>query len=79
MADAPDPDTFLAAICYPAERYLFGFTVRDKERLISALISNALLNEPVGFERLRSIRVDRSLETIGDFILDFVIIDNFAT
>jgi dsRNA-specific ribonuclease len=79
MADTPDPDTFLAAICYPAERYLFGFAVRDKERLISALISNALLNEPVGFERLKSIRADRSLETIGDFILDFVIIDNFAT
>jgi dsRNA-specific ribonuclease len=79
MADAPDPDTFLAAICYPAERYLFGFAVRDKERLISALISNALLNEPVGFERLRSIRVDRSLETTGDCILNFVIIDNFAT
>jgi dsRNA-specific ribonuclease len=79
MADATDPDTYLDTICYPVERYLLGFAVTDKERLISALISNALLNEPVGFERLRSIRVDKSLETIGDFILDFVIIDNFAT
>ena len=79
MVDAMDPDTYLDTICYPVERYLIGFAVRDKERLISALISNALLNEPVGFEQLRNISVDKSLETIGDFILDFVIIDNFAT
>ena len=79
MEDAADSDNYLDMICYPVERYLLGFAVRDKERLISALISNALLNEPVGFERLRTIRVDKSLETIGDFILDFVIIDNFAT
>ena len=78
MAEATDKDTFLDAICYPAERYLLGFAVRDKERLIGALISNALLNEPVGFERLRSIRVDRSLETTGEVILNFVIINNFA-
>ena len=79
MEDAPDSDNYLDMICYPVERYLLGFAVRDKERLISALISNALLNEPVGFEQLRTIPVDKSLETIGDFILDFVIIDNFAT
>jgi dsRNA-specific ribonuclease len=79
MEGAADSDTYLDKICYPVERYLLGFAVRDKERLISALISNALLNEPVGFERLRTIPVDKSLETIGDFILDFVIIDNFAT
>jgi len=78
MTDATDPDTYLDTICYPVERYLPGFAVRDKERLISALISNALLNEMVGFERLRTIHVDKSLETIGDFIRDFVIIDNFA-
>ena len=52
MADATDPDTYPDTIWYPVERYLPGFAVRDKERLISALISNALLNEPVGFERL---------------------------
>ena len=79
MKDATDSDTYLAKICYPVERYLIGFAVRNKERLISAIISNALLNEPVGFEQLRTIHVDKSLETIGDFILDFVIIDNFAT
>ncbi len=45
MADATDTDTYLDTICYPVERYLLGFAVRDKERLISALISNALLNE----------------------------------
>src|SRR5512136_286300 len=77
--DAGDPDAFLAKICYPVERYLIGYPVRNKERLVSAIISNALLNEPAGFEQLVNIRVDKSLETIGDFILDFVIIDNFAT
>ncbi|MFA5346725.1 MAG: ribonuclease III domain-containing protein [Methanoregula sp.] len=77
--DVKDSDTYLTKICYPVERYLIGYAVRNKERLISAIISNALLNEPVGFEQLRKIHVDKSLETIGDFILDFVIIDNFAT
>ncbi len=77
--DAADPDTYLSKICYPVERYLLGYPVRNKERLISAIISNALLNEPVGFEQLSTMHVDKSLETIGDFILDFVIIDNFAT
>jgi dsRNA-specific ribonuclease len=79
MEDAADSDNYLAKICYPAERYLIGYSVRNKERLISAIISNALLNEPAGFEELKVIHVDKSLETIGDFILDFVIIDNFAT
>jgi ribonuclease-3 len=65
-------------ICYPVERYLLGFAVRDRERLISAIISNAFLNEKIEFEELRKIPADPSLETIGDFVLDFVIIDHFA-
>ena len=65
-------------ICYPVERYLFGFAVRDKERLISAIISNAFLNEKTEYEQLKKIPADPGLETIGDFVLDFVIIDNFA-
>ena len=65
-------------ICYPVERYLLGSAVRDRERLISAIISNALLNEKPGFEELRKIPADPGLETIGDFVLDFVIIDHFA-
>jgi dsRNA-specific ribonuclease len=77
--NAEDSASYLAKICYPVERYLIGFPVRNKERLVSAIISNALLNEPAGFEELVKIPVDKSLETIGDFILDFVIIDNFAT
>jgi ribonuclease III len=77
--DAGGSDPYLGKICYPIERYLLGYPVRNKERLISAIISNALLNEPVGFEQLSTVHVDKSLETIGDFILDFVIIDNFAT
>jgi dsRNA-specific ribonuclease len=79
MEDTSDSNTCLEKICYPVERYLIGSAVRNKERLISAIISNALLNEPVGFEHLKKIPVDKSLETIGDFILDFVIIDSFAT
>jgi dsRNA-specific ribonuclease len=79
MEDSADSEKYLARICYPVERYLLGYSVRNKERLISAIISNALLNEPVGFEQLKKIPVDTSLETIGDVILDFVIVDNFAT
>jgi ribonuclease-3 len=79
MEDAADSKTYLDMICYPVEKYLIGYTVRDKERLISAILSNALLNEPVGFEQLKKIQVDKSLETIGDCVLDFIIIDNFAT
>jgi dsRNA-specific ribonuclease len=78
MEDTEDSNSYLEKICYPVERYLIGYAVRNKERLISAIISNALLNEPVGFELLKKIPVDKSLETIGDFILDYVIIDNFA-
>ena len=77
--DTAAPGTYLDKICYPVERYLLGFAVQNKERLVSAIISNALINEPAGFEELCRIHVDKSLETIGDFILDFVIIDNFAT
>ncbi|HWS22410.1 MAG TPA: hypothetical protein VN227_07215 [Methanoregula sp.] len=47
MADATDPDTYPDTIWYPVERYLLGFAVRDKVRLISTLISIALLNELV--------------------------------
>ena len=79
MEDVKDPVDYLEKICYPVERDLLGYPVRNKERLISAIISNALINEHVGFEQLKKIPVDKSLETIGDFILDFVIIDNFAT
>jgi dsRNA-specific ribonuclease len=66
------------ALCRPVEDTLLGFQVRDKERLISAIISNARLNEGVPFSELREIRLDPSLETMGDFILDFAIFDNFA-
>ncbi len=64
-------------ICYPVEKYLLGYAVRNKERLISAIISNAFLNEKAGFEELKKIPEDHSLETIGDFVLDFAIIENF--
>ena len=70
--------TYLNEICYPVERYLIGFAVRDKERLVSAIISNAFRNERVDFEQLKKIPADPSLETKGDFVLDFAIFDNFA-
>ena len=79
MEDAADSDTYLEKYVILWNGISSGYPVRNKERLISAIISNALLNEPVGFEQLKKIPVDKSLETIGDFILDFVIIDNFAT
>jgi dsRNA-specific ribonuclease len=78
MEDTAGWTDYKNRICYPVERYLFGFAVKDKERLISAIISNAFLNEKIEYEQLRKIPVDMSLETIGDFVLDFVIIDNFA-
>ena len=79
MEDTPDWINYRDKICYPVEKYLLGYSVRNKERLISAIISNALLNEKVEFEQLRKIPPDPSLETIGDYVLDYVIIDNFAT
>ena len=51
LEDTGGPDPCPGKICYPVERYLLGYPVRNKERLISAIISNALLNEPVGFEQ----------------------------
>jgi len=77
MDDTADWIRYRDEICYPVERYLLGFAVRNKERLISAIISNAFLNVSVDFEQLRKIPVDKSLETIGDFVLDYAIIENF--
>jgi len=65
-------------ICYLTEEYLLGYSVRDKDRLISAIISNAFINEKNVFEELKKISADSSLETKGDFVLDFVIFDHFA-
>jgi dsRNA-specific ribonuclease len=79
MEDTPEWISYRDRICYPVERYLLGYAVRDKERLISAIISNALRNEGVEFDQLKKIPTDTSLETIGDFVLDYVIIENFAT
>jgi len=77
MDDTTNWDNYRNRICYPVEKYILGYSVRDKERLISAIISNAFLNEKVEFEQLKEIHPDKSLETIGDFVLDFAIIDNF--
>ena len=65
-------------LCKPIEDELLGFPVQNKERLISAIISNQLLNEGVPFPELKDCRKDSSLETMGDYILDFTIFDNFA-
>jgi dsRNA-specific ribonuclease len=77
MEDTTNWDNYRNRICYPVEKYLLGYFVRDKERLISAIISNAFLNEKIEFEQLKKIPMDKSLETIGDFVLDYAIIDNF--
>jgi len=69
--------SYLHEICYPVEKFLLGYPVRNKERLVSAIISNAFLNERIEFEQLRKIPADKSLETIGDFVLDFAIIEHF--
>ena len=77
MEDSTEWIHYRDRICYPVERYLLGFAVQDKERLISAIISNAFLNEKIEFEQLRKIPADKSLETIGDYVLDFAIIEHF--
>jgi ribonuclease III len=64
-------------ICYPVEKYLLGYSVQNKERLVSAIISNAFINEKPEFKQLTKIPADKSLETIGDFVLDFAILEHF--
>jgi dsRNA-specific ribonuclease len=66
-------------LCKPIEQDLLGYPVQNKERLISAIISNQKLNEPLSFPQLTKIPMDKSLETIGDYVLDFVIMDHFAS
>jgi dsRNA-specific ribonuclease len=68
--------SYLHEICYPVERFFLGYPVKDKERLVSAIISNAFLNEKIEFEQLRKIPADKSLETIGDYVLDFAILEH---
>jgi hypothetical protein len=63
-------------VCYPVERYLLGYAVRNKERLVSAILRNAFLNEKVEFEQIREIPMDKGLGTIGDYVLDYAIIEN---
>ncbi len=77
MEDTPAWIDYRDKICYPVEKYLLGYSVRNKERLISAIISNAFTNEKVDFEQLKKIPMDESLETIGDFVLDYAIVENF--
>ena len=79
MADSEEWIFYRNRLCYPVERYLLGFAVQNKERLISAIISNALLNEGVEFDQLKKILADPSLETIGNYVLHYVIIDKFGT
>ena len=61
MEDTKDLVDYLEKICYPVEWDLLGYPVRNKKRLISAIISNALINEHPGFEQLKKIPVDKSL------------------
>lgn len=78
MNDEADWITYRDQICYPVERYLLGYSVQNKERLISAILRNAFTNEPTDFkDRLKEISMYKSLETIGDFVLDYAIIDTF--
>ncbi|OPY48002.1 MAG: ribonuclease III [Methanoregulaceae archaeon PtaU1.Bin222] len=77
MDDMSDWTGYRDRICYPAETFLLQFPVQDKERLISAIISNAFLNEKIPFEQLRTIHEDHSLATLGDFVLDYAIIANY--
>ena len=67
-------------ICERIEEKVLGFSINDKKILISAILSEAYLNEKNDYnEQLKKIGVDKSLETIGDYVLDFVIvIDHFA-
>jgi ribonuclease-3 len=77
MDDTKEWLNYRNQICYPVEKYLLGYPVQNKDRLISAIISNAFLNEKINFEQLRKTPADKSLETIGDYVLDFAIIENF--
>ena len=78
MEDDAEWITYRDQICYPVEKYLLGYSVRDKERLISAIIRDAFTNEPVDFEKqLKKIPMEKSLETIGDFVLDYAIVEQF--
>lgn len=78
MEDTADWIEYRNKICYPVEKNLLGYPVLNKERLISAIISNDFLNVKVKYEQLKKIPADASLETMGDYVLDFAIFDNFA-
>lgn len=79
MDDMRDWTDYRDRICYPAETFLLKFPFKDKERLISAIISNAFLNEDAPFEQLRALHEEHSLATLGDYVLDYAIIANFPT
>jgi len=78
MPEAETWEQYRDERCRRVEKML-GFPVKNKERLISAILSNALLNEPGHFPQLEEIGTDPGLETKGDFVLDFAIFRSLRT
>jgi ribonuclease-3 len=61
-----------------AESKFLGEQFNDRELLIRALTRNAVLNEKPPYEELKTNGSQIGLDTIGDTVLDFVIIDHFS-
>jgi hypothetical protein len=78
MTDPMTWEQYRDTLCQPIENELFGFSVQNKDRLIRAIISNARSEVEVTFPLMKQYKMDSSLETKGDCILDFAIFDHFA-
>ena len=62
----------------PVERKFLGQRFQNRELLIRALTRNALLNEVPPFLEMRTLGSQTGLDTVGNTVLDFVIIDHFS-
>ena len=60
------------------DKFLDGEKFNDRLLLIRALTRNAKLNEALEFHEMKANGSQIGLDTIGDTVLDFVIIDHFS-
>jgi ribonuclease-3 len=60
------------------EGKFLGGRFKNRELLIRALTRNAVLNEKPPYEEFKTNGSQVGLDTIGDTVLDFVIIDHFS-
>ncbi len=62
----------------PFEKKFLGEEFKERTILVRALTRNAVLNEKLEHKEMKSNGSQDGLDTIGDTVLDFIILDHFS-